>query len=376
MNRINLLLVLLLTSSSFVMGDLIATIQCPKTLDIEYSLRCTISIQNVGNKTLRNITTRCYLPKGFTYRKRKTGKFSLKWLTPELKPGAVHNHKFSLKALSLGEFTITAQAKTTGNSHTATHNVKIVSPNIEVKTRANRRFMCLNKQVTFTTTIHNKGNASAHYVVSEGTLPYQLEYISSEPQGAFTPGRGQRLARIQWQFTEIDPGEKIHIKVTARAIASTPRTQYSTVTTFRDKKLHESAAIRVHGGGAGLHVSTYDTDDPVEIGKQTVYVITVRNEGTSAATNVALKNIIPLEMEFVKAEGPTDYVYDKKAHELQFQNVAILQPGDKLTYKIVCKAIKQGSAKNTARVKYAEFDRPIIDEEGTSIYESKHKASH
>ena len=368
MNKINTLLIFILVSSSFAMSELIATIQCPKTLDIEYSLNCTISIQNVGDKTLRDIKTRCYLPSGFTYNGRKTGKFSLKWLIPKLKPQAVHNHKFSLNALHLGEFTITAKAQTTSNSYTATRNIEIISPNVEVKTSAKIRILFLNKSLVFTTIIHNKGNGSAYNITSEGTFPSQLEYLSSEPQGIFKPSRGERLVKIKWRFAEIPPGEKIEIKVTVCAIAVVPRAQYSVVTTFKDKELLTSAAIRVPGG-ARFHLSTYDTDDPVEVGKQTVYVITVRNEGISPATNLTLQNIIPAEMEFIKAEAPANYIFDKNTKELNFQGIAFLQVGDKLTYKVVCKAVKKGSAKNTVRVRYAEFDKVIIDEEGTSIYE-------
>ena len=116
------------------------------------------------------------------------------------------------------------------------------------------------------------------------------------------------------------------------------------------------------------YISTYDTDDPIEVGQQTTYVVTARNEGTSVVTNVTLQNIIPQEMAFVKAEGPLDYVFDSSKREVNFESFPILQPGEKLTYKIVCKAVKEGSAKNTAKIRYAEFDKPIIDEEGTSVY--------
>ncbi|WP_372365360.1 hypothetical protein [Candidatus Uabimicrobium sp. HlEnr_7] len=107
----------------------------------------------------------------------------------------------------------------------------------------------------------------------------------------------------------------------------------------------------------------------MELGQQTIYVVTTRNEGTSAMTNVKFRNDIPKEMKFIKAEGPTNFVFDKEKSVLECEAVPILQPGDKITYKIVCEAIKAGSAKNTARVRYDQFDKEIIDEEGTSVYE-------
>ncbi|BBM87176.1 hypothetical protein UABAM_05579 [Candidatus Uabimicrobium amorphum] len=107
----------------------------------------------------------------------------------------------------------------------------------------------------------------------------------------------------------------------------------------------------------------------MELGQQTIYVVTVRNEGTSAITNVTLRNSIPQQMEFIKAEGPSNFTFYANSGKLESHSVAILQPGEKLTYKIVCKAIKEGSAKNTARVKYDQFNKEIIDEEGTSLYQ-------
>ena len=49
--------------------------------------------------------------------------------------------------------------------------------------------------------------------------------------------------------------------------------------------------------------------------------------------------------------------------------VPILQPGEKPVYKVVCKVIKAGSARHAAILTYDEFDKPMIDEEGTSCYE-------
>ena len=77
-------------------------------------------------------------------------------------------------------------------------------------------------------------------------------------------------------------------------------------------------------------MSTYDTEDPVELGQQTVYVITIRNESNSATTNVRLKNDIPREMEFVSVEGATKCRFDKKTNTVISDAFAIFQPGEKL----------------------------------------------
>ena len=102
------------------------------------------------------------------------------------------------------------------------------------------------------------------------------------------------------------------------------------------------------------------------MGKQTIYVVDVRNEGTSPCTNVLMESAIPENMEFVSATGPTPHKFE--AGKVRFGPVPILQPGDKVTYKIVCRATKGGCAVHSATVKFDQFTQAIRVEEGTSIY--------
>ncbi|BBM87717.1 DUF11 domain-containing protein [Candidatus Uabimicrobium amorphum] len=327
-----------------------------------------ITIKNRGSAPARNVIVKDQIPAGFKYRGRDTGKFALKWNVGTLQRNEERSFDYVLQTQQEGDFVNVAQAVSGGKVvHEARFTTKVVNPNITVKKRASGRVIFLNKTVVFTITVKNEGSGDARGVDVVDTLPSQLEYISSEPQGSFRPARGEQLATVRWQFPKLGAGESIDIKVTARGIAQVPRCINTVKVTSEGREVEDQAALRIQGVSA-MHLSTYDTDDPVEVGQQTVYVITARNEGTSACTSVELKNTIPEEMEFVKAEGPGEFEFDETTRAVNFAAVAILQPGDKLTFKVVCRAIAEGSAKNTARLKYAEFDKPIIDEEGTSVY--------
>jgi uncharacterized repeat protein (TIGR01451 family) len=105
----------------------------------------------------------------------------------------------------------------------------------------------------------------------------------------------------------------------------------------------------------------------MEVGKITIYVIETRNEGTGPCTGISMTSVIPEEMEFVKCEGPGVACKFEEGQVL-FETVPILAPGAKLVYKTYCKAIKVGSAKHRAILKYNEFTTSIINEEGTSVY--------
>jgi hypothetical protein len=120
-------------------------------------------------------------------------------------------------------------------------------------------------------------------------------------------------------------------------------------------------------GVAAMHISSYDTEDPVEVGEQTCYVVDTRNEGIAPCTSVEMKSKIPEEMEFLEAEGTVAFKYDLLNRMVVFDSVPVLPPGDKLTYKVRCKAIQEGSAKHSAILKYKEFETEITDEEGTTV---------
>ena len=125
-----------------------------------------------------------------------------------------------------------------------------------------------------------------------------------------------------------------------------------------------TAEVEIIGCGSrpGL---TYDTEDPVEVGKQTTFVFSPRNEGTAPCTQVRVTCVVADEFEFVQAEPQA---YEVQGQRVVFAPIPILLPGDKLVCKVVCKAIKTGSAKTAFILKYAEFSKEIIDEEGTSVY--------
>ena len=118
---------------------------------------------------------------------------------------------------------------------------------------------------------------------------------------------------------------------------------------------------------AAIQISTYDTEDPIPVGGTTTYVIEVMNEGTANATNVIIIDETPDYMQFLTAQSPTKYKVENKI--IIFEPVPQLLPGEKVTYRIVCKAIEGGSAKNKASLTYDQFSLELIDEEGTSIYQ-------
>ena len=72
------------------------------------------------------------------------------------------------------------------------------------------------------------------------------------------------------------------------------------------KCAHEEAQAATFQGASALLVELVDTQDPVDVGAQTSYVITVKNQGMVPVTNIQVKALVPPEMRVMRARGPAD----------------------------------------------------------------------
>jgi uncharacterized repeat protein (TIGR01451 family) len=222
----------------------------------------------------------------------------------------------------------------------------------------------LHKAVEYKIWLTNHGNSTLSGLRLINVLTRNLDYIRSRPAGQWNP-----VSRIiTWNLPTLAPQENLEISVEAR-IALAGRYANIAQVTWNNQTIRASQDIQ-SGCMPAMHLSTYDTEDPVEIGQRTIYVVEVRNESVSECTNLRLINIIPEQMKFVSACVPCDerIKYTLVDRQVRFDTVPLLPIGEKITYRITCVAIKEGSAKNIAILHWDQFSRDITDDEGTSVY--------
>lgn len=227
------------------------------------------------------------------------------------------------------------------------------------------RLVYLNKELTYTITVAN--NAKKPKQASEVTavIPEECEFVSATPEGVFTPADETSPASVVWQFSDIAPESKVEIGLKLKAAAKGNAVIECRMASPEEEPLTVSVNTKIIGVAA-VQISTCDTEDPVEVGGTTSYVVEIRNEGTSPCTNVKLESKVPDKMEFVSAEAPVNFTCESGS--VAFEPYPFLPPGGNLIYTITCKVVKEGSTKHTAILTYDQSDQPIIDEEGTSCY--------
>jgi len=194
-------------------------------------------------------------------------------------------------------------------------------------------------------------------------LPSGLTFVSASDGGRHIPGAGT----VEWLIGDLQPNRDRTVRLKVRADKMGTHTNQVTATADRGLMATAQAETKVEGKIA-LHIDSFDTYDPVVVGQQTTYVVTIKNEGTMTAHNVVLVNTIPAEMKLVNVTGPTSRTEVVVASKIEFEKIPVLAPDEEATFKITVEAVKEGEAVNTAEFNCDEFRRPVMSQEGTRVY--------
>ncbi len=109
-----------------------------------------------------------------------------------------------------------------------------------------------------------------------------------------------------------------------------------------------------------------DTGDPAEIGNTVTYTLTITNQGSAADTNIAIVCEIPVEQEYLSAEGPTPGTL--RGRTLTFAPLATIGVGAKAQWKIQVRAKKVGDVRFAVSMTTAQLKDKVQETEATTIY--------
>jgi len=129
----------------------------------------------------------------------------------------------------------------------------------------------------------------------------------------------------------------------------------------------------VFKGAAAVRFKMSDTKDPIAVGEQTSYVIEVLSQGSLPVTNVRIRAVIPEELDFVEAHGPTAYKKGqllKDGQEILFEPYAALDPEARIVYEVVVKALRPGDVRFRAILTADQLrgGGPVLEEESTRVF--------
>ena len=117
---------------------------------------------------------------------------------------------------------------------------------------------------------------------------------------------------------------------------------------------------------AALLLEAVDLSDPVRVGEDVVYRITVTNQGSGPDTNIRVTAKLPAEEQFVSANGVTEATADGQT--VKFAPVATLAAGRSARWELTVKAKQAGDVRFEVLLESDSLTKPGSKSEPTRLY--------
>ncbi|NUM35294.1 MAG: DUF11 domain-containing protein [Candidatus Brocadiae bacterium] len=324
------------------------------------------SIVNQGKKIVETYQLKITLPDGLNFEDQPEKSIKVSDFS-NLKPDETHTEEWKIVANREGKYTVKGELLHTGEvKHT--NNLDLVfEPNAELSLILDGPLQVnLESQFEYNITVINKGQIALTGILVQHTLETGLIYITSTPEGSYQSDK----SRISWKIGDLLPREQKVLKV---KVTASKRGEVSCEARAKDEKnlARNSMKIKTEVVAAiALQIQLFDTNDPVEVGEKTIYVVEVSNQKNKEVSNIQIVNTIPAETSFVTAqvEGSNAVNYTVAGQRIQFDTIKMLAPKEKVTLKITVKVEQVGDLLNTVEVRSDEFEKPISKQEATKSF--------
>ncbi|MEX2141919.1 MAG: hypothetical protein WD894_21820 [Pirellulales bacterium] len=337
--------------------DLTLQVTAAKEVMIGHEVTLSIKIANPGSGPATGVVLAEHVPAGL---KHAAGP-ELEFEVGTLKPGETRELELALTAAQAGRIVNQIAARGEGNLQAqAQCELEVIAPALEIKMDGpSRRY--LERQATYTVSVSNPGTATTKDIELVTRLPRGLKFVKANNSGHYDPG----THTVIWSLEELPPSESGTVMLTAIPVEAGEQ-RLRAEGRAKQNLTDEQEQITLVEGVAALLFQVVDVADPIEVKGETQYEIRITNQGSKAADNVQLVALMPPELRFVSADGPTRYAV--KGQQVVFEPLARLAPKADTSYRVVVQGLRPGDLRMRVQVTADDLQQPIIKEESTRVY--------
>lgn len=331
-----------------------------KPVRIGGDIPVTLTLSNPGTGVATGVVLEGYLPDTVSHRAGTELEFDV----GQLRPGETRTIDLVLGTRGPGHTPMRLVSRADGGVETTVEvPLEVTAPTLEIAIdMPNRRF--LQRPATCTIAMMNSGTAAARSVELAVQMPPGMKFVRANNAG----WHDERTHRVLWNLEELPAGETGRVEVVMMPIdAGEQRIVAAARSTDgpSDQALH-SCQVE---GLAAVSYQVADSEDPVEVGGLTEYVIRVANEGTKAATGVQVAATLVGDLEPVEASGPGGHRVENLT--VAFEPLAKLGAGEEAVYRVRARGLRAGHQRIQVRLVSEDQPNPITKEETTSVYDDR-----
>ena len=332
----------------------------------ESTLQCAgyeviYAVSNDGTGTARGVVIREALPEGVTL---DGGEGEVRIDVGDVPAGKTLEFKRIVRPSSTGQVTLAGDATGANGLEAEAAEVvtQVTEARLELTAEApDMRF--IGRPFTHTFTVKNTGDGPAPRTIVSVVVPRGVTVASVDQGGTANGDRGG----VTWQLGELAAGAERTVSVDLSGETRQPvRTTAAARADCVNGEITAQAVTDLQGIPA-LLMEVVDEIDPVTVGDETTYVITVTNQGSAADTNVSIVCELEEEMSFVSGSGSSAVTHE--AGTVTMAAVPGLDPGDASTWRVTVRAESEADARFTVTMNSDELQRPVRETESTNLYE-------
>ncbi len=341
--------------------ELVLESSAPSQVLIGETLTLSITLSNPGSGVANGVVLTERVPPGL----RHPAGADLEYDVGTLNPGESRKLELELVADRAGRVTNVILARGEANLR-AEHrlDIDVVAPQLELAVEGpQRRF--LEREAVYDVAISNPGTAPAQNVELVAHLPDGLEFVSANNAGYYD----EAARAVHWRLEELPVRETGVVKLVTMPVRAGEHSLRIRSTAAKGVEAESEQSVLIEGIAAILF-EVRDAVDPIEVGGETVYEISVLNQGSKAATNVRVHVVLPPEMQPVAAEGPTQHQMDGR--QVVFEPLSRLAPKADTMYRVRVRGLEPGDLRTRVQVLTDEMRGvPVTKEESTRVYSDR-----
>jgi len=318
----------------------------------------TMVVTNTGTGVVRDVTITDPLPEGLV---GPNGERTLTYNAGSLDAGQSREFTATVNATRSGRYSNKAMAESSMGISTESEMVAtVVTAPVLAISKDCEGTEYVGRDLDYSVTVRNTGDGPARDVVVTDTLPAGVSFVSASDGGSASGNS------IVWNIGTLEPNAARTVNATVSPGAvGTYRNSVSARAYCADNV--SDTCESVVSGIPAILLEVVDIEDPIEVGNNETYIITVTNQGSAPDTNVQIVAVLEEQQGHVSNSGETRGTV--RGNTITFDPIPSLAPKAKATYRVVTSSLAPANIRFTVRLTSDQLDRPVQENESTNIYD-------
>jgi uncharacterized repeat protein (TIGR01451 family) len=327
---------------------------------VDETVGVRLTVKNPGTGDASGVVITGELPEGL---RTEEGQTAVHIEVGTLPAGATKEYVVNVKGSRTGAFALKASASSGEGLAAETGPVALEfrRPRLELTAQAPVDWL-LDRPLACALKVRNTGDGEARGARVEVELAEGLRYVGAS-EGVEAAG-----PRIAWGLGTLAPGQERALEL--RVSATRPGEMALRVRATAEFAEAVSAETKTRLVGVpALGLEVVDDQDPIAVGGEVTYTITVRNQGSAADHNVKVDCTLEEGMALVDASGATKREGAGEGRSLSFMSLDTLEPDRSAVWKVRVKAEKAGDFRFRVSLTSGQMERPVGETEATRFYQ-------